>query len=99
MVRRSDEHDGRPLYAEVVRRARKAGLAGATVTVAIDGFMHPGDERRRTWLRVGRNAPAVITIVDVEPRIRSFLTDLDDVLDDALALLEEVRVPPLPDTR
>ncbi|GAA4629840.1 hypothetical protein GCM10023196_052820 [Actinoallomurus vinaceus] len=69
------------------------------MTVAIDGFMHPGDERRRTWLRVGRNAPAVITIVDVEPRIRSFLTDLDDVLDDALALLEEVRVPPLPDTR
>jgi PII-like signaling protein len=69
------------------------------VTAAIDGFTHPGDERRRTWLRVGRNAPAVITIVDVEPRVRSFLTDLDDVLDDAVALLEEVQVRPLPDTR
>jgi len=37
-VGESDHYHHRPLYAEVVHRAHKAGLAGASVLRGVEGF-------------------------------------------------------------
>ena len=82
----------RPRCNEIVRRARKAGLAGATVFHGVKGFgassrIHTGQVRR---LRDER--PVRIEMVDAADRIRAFLPELDELVGHGLAILEPVAV-------
>lgn len=84
----------RPAYAEIVHRARKQGLAGASVFHGVEGF---GTDRRihhERPVRLAGHGPCAVVLVDDEQRLRAFLLGLSDVLEHTAgsAVLDRVRV-------
>jgi PII-like signaling protein len=88
----SDTWRHRPLYTEIVHRAHKTGLAGATVIRGIEGFGATSRIHTSHLFRLSSDLPLLIVIVDAEERIRGFLPQLDELEISGLALLEEVDV-------
>jgi PII-like signaling protein len=85
---------GRPLYEEIVERARRERLAGATVLAGTSGYFgrgpilgdHPGA------LAVER--PVIVEIVDDPVALERFLDGVEPLLRDqpAVVTLERARV-------
>jgi hypothetical protein len=82
----------RPLYHEIVHRAHAAGLAGATVLRGIEGFGASSAIHTSRILSLADDLPAVIIIVDAEPKVRDFLPQLDDLVEEGMVILDEVDV-------
>jgi uncharacterized protein len=82
----------RPLYKEIVLKAREVHLAGATVLRGPMGFGHSTRLRSTKILDVHENLPLVIEIVDTEDKIRAFLPILDTMMPGGLVTLEKVQV-------
>ncbi|MEU4669672.1 DUF190 domain-containing protein [Amycolatopsis sp. NPDC023774] len=80
----------KPLSAEIVHRAHDAGLAGATVIRGIEGYGATSRIHTQHAFRLGDDLPLLITIADVEERIRAFLPQLDDLDMSGLVTLDEV---------
>jgi PII-like signaling protein len=91
-VGESDTWRGRPLYEEIVRRAREEGLAGATVLRGIAGFGAHSRIHTSRILRLSEDLPVVIEIVDEAERIEAVLPTLDELIREGLITLERVRV-------
>ena len=87
-----DHYRGKPLYEQIVLKAREMNLAGATVTRGIMGF--GADSRLHTskFLRLSEDLPIVIELVDKEERLLSLIPFLDEVVEEGLITLEKVRV-------
>jgi PII-like signaling protein len=85
-----DKHGHRPLYEVIVEKARKRGLAGATVLRAIMGFGASRQVHTAKILRLSEDVPVVIEIVDKPERIEAFLPDIGDMLKKGLVTLETV---------
>jgi uncharacterized protein len=88
----SDRYDGRPLTAEIVRRARRAGLAGATVLRGLEGFGASQVVRTARLVARSDDLPVVVVLVDTHERIEAFLPVLDELLDSGLVTSEELDV-------
>jgi PII-like signaling protein len=88
---RQERVGGRPAYLAVVDCLRRAGVAGATVMLGVDGTAHGVRERARF---LGRNAevPLMIIAVGDGDRIERALPELGALLERPLATLERVRV-------
>lgn len=82
----------KPLYAEIVHRAHKQGLAGATVIRGIESYGASSRIHTTHLLRLSEDLPLLILIVDAEDRIRQFLPALDDLAISGLVILDEVDV-------
>lgn len=82
----------KPLYHEIVHRAHQAGLAGATVLRGIEGFGAASAIHTSRILSLAEDLPAVIIIVDAEPKIREFLPQLDELVSEGMVILDEVDV-------
>lgn len=82
----------RPLYHEVVRRAREAGLAGASVLRGIEGYGASSLIHTSRLLSLSQDLPVAVVIVDEEQRVRDFLPHLDELIDEGLVTLDEVEV-------
>lgn len=82
-------HHG-PLYAEIVHRAHKAGLAGATVVRGIEGFGRSRQLHTTRLLSLYEDLPCQIIIVDTPERIDAFLPTLDELIDQGLVVLDDV---------
>jgi uncharacterized protein len=80
----------RPLYAEIVRRAQHAGLAGATVVSGIEGYGRGDRIHTDRILSLCEDLPVQVIIVDDEDRIRSFLPQLEELGFDGLVLVDDV---------
>lgn len=91
-VGESDLWHHKPLYAEIVHRAHKAGLAGATVVRGIEGFGANSRIHAPRLFRLSEDLPMLIVIVDAEERVRAFLPQLDELDIGGLVLLDEVEV-------
>jgi PII-like signaling protein len=91
----SDTWHHRPLYSEIVHRAHRAGLAGASVFRGIEGFGSSSLVHTVRLLSVGEDLPVAVVIVDEAARIRAFLPELTELADPAElgpVTLEEVEV-------
>jgi uncharacterized protein len=88
----SDRHEGKPLYEQIVLKARELNLAGATVTRGVMGF--GADSRMHTAkiLRLSEDMPMVIELVDTEEKLNLLLPFLDETVEEGLITLEKVRV-------
>jgi PII-like signaling protein len=82
----------KPLYHEIVRRAREAGLAGATVLRGCEGFGTSSLVHTDRLLDLAEDLPVTIVIVDAEDRVRAFLSQLDELVEEGMVLLDEVEV-------
>jgi uncharacterized protein len=67
------------LYEVIVEKARKRGLAGATVLRGVMGLDSTGEIHSGKILPIGENLPVVIEIVDTAGQIESFLPFLGDL--------------------
>jgi PII-like signaling protein len=88
----SDHWQHRPVYAEVVRRAHKAGLAGATAVQGIEGYGANSRIHTTHLFRLSEDRSMVVVIVDAAEKIRAFLPQLDELAIDGLVMLDEVDV-------
>ncbi|MFI6153899.1 DUF190 domain-containing protein [Kitasatospora sp. NPDC051170] len=92
LVGESDTWHHRPLYDEIVHRARAAGLAGASVFRGIEGFGASSVVHTSRLLSLSEDLPVAVVIVDGEERVRAFLPQLDGLVAQGLVTLERCEV-------
>jgi len=92
MIGESDRWHHHSLYSEIVHRAHRAGLAGATVLRGIESFGATSRVHTARLLSLSEDLPIVIVIVDQEQRLRDFLPHLDELVSGGLVILEPVEV-------
>jgi PII-like signaling protein len=88
----SDKSGHRPLYEEIVLRAREAGLAGATVLRGVMGFGKNSILHTAKILRLSEDLPMVVEIVDSLEKVEAFVPTLDALIKDGLVTIEKIRV-------
>jgi PII-like signaling protein len=82
----------KPLYHEIVHRAHRTGLAGASVLRGIEGFGASSRVHTTRLLSLSQDLPIAIVIVDEEDRIRAFLPQLDELVAEGLVIIDPVEV-------
>lgn len=87
-----DKFGGLPLYEAVVLKAREMHLGGATVLRGPVGFGHSSRIHTTKLLRLSRDLPMVVEIVDSQEKIDAFLPMLDEMMSSGLVTLEKVQV-------
>ncbi|MFR9730971.1 DUF190 domain-containing protein [Saccharopolyspora sp. MS10] len=85
-----DRYHHHPLHHEIVKRARDAGLAGATVLRGVEGYGASSRVHTTRLLDLAEDLPVLIVVVDVEERVRAFLPELDGLITDGAVVLDEV---------
>jgi uncharacterized protein len=91
-----DKVGHKPLYEVIVRCAKDAGLAGATVTRAVEGFGADSIIHKAKLLELSEDLPFVIEIVDSEEKVRDFLETVDELFEKSnsggLITMEKVEI-------
>lgn len=91
-----DKVEHKPLYEALVHRAKAAGLAGATVLRAVEGFGAESIIHKAKLLELSEDLPFVIEIVDSDEKITAFLKIVDELFEAAncggLVTLERVQI-------
>ncbi|MEU3253426.1 DUF190 domain-containing protein [Streptomyces sp. NPDC006997] len=82
----------RPLYSEIVHRAREAGLAGASVFRGVEGFGASSLIHTSRLLSLSEDLPVAVVIIDTEERVRAFLPRLDELVTEGLVTLDACEV-------
>jgi PII-like signaling protein len=88
----NDQHEHKPLYTEIVHRAHRAGLAGATVFRGFEGYGASNAIHTTRILSLSADLPIVITIVDTSEVIEGFLPQLDELITEGLVVREKVDI-------
>ena len=91
-VGESDQWHHRPLYTEIVHRAHRAVIAGATVLRGIEGFGASSRVHTSRLVSLSTDLPVAVIIVDVPERIEAFLTQLDKIVVEGMVIRDEVDV-------
>jgi len=95
-VGESDKLGHLPLYEAIVKQARDADLAGATVLKAVLGFGATARIRTHKILDLSSDMSLVIEIVDEEDKITAFQNTLSRIFEEAgcggLVTLENIRI-------
>lgn len=79
----SDRIKGKPVYEEIVIKAREAGLAGATVSKGIMGFGANSKIHTTKILAMSEDLPLIIEIVDKLEIIEKFIPAVNDIFEKA----------------
>ena len=88
----SDRVGHTPLATEIVQRAHRAGLAGASVFRGVEGYGASNHIHTTRLLSLSDDLPVVVIIVDADERIRGFLEQLDELITEGLVILDDVEV-------
>ena len=95
-VGESDKLGHLPLYEAIVRKARDADLAGATVLKGVMGFGASARIRTQKILDLSSDLPLLIEIVDEQGKVAEFQNTLSEMFEEAgcggLVTLENIRI-------
>jgi uncharacterized protein len=86
-----DVYRDKPLYEEIVREARAAGMAGATVTRGLLAF-GPGSQEYGILLRLSEDLPVIIEIIDSSEKIDKFLSIVDGMIGSGVVAIQPISV-------
>jgi PII-like signaling protein len=85
-------YDHQPLYAVLVRLARREGVAGATVFRGIEGFGQHRHLHTSRLVDVSDDLPMIVEFIDSAEVIERFLALLDGVIAHGTATLSPVNI-------
>jgi hypothetical protein len=88
----SDKYNRKPLYEEIIIKAKELGLAGATASRGIMGFGADSHMHSAKILRLSGDLPVIVEIVDSKENINKLLPFLDKVVQEGLITMEKVKV-------
>lgn len=88
----SDRHGHVPLSEAIVAKARREGLAGATVMHGSSGFGAGSRVHTSKILRLSQDLPVVIEIVDRAEKIERFVSSLDAMIGEGMVTVETVEM-------
>lgn len=91
-VSNAHTHKHRALSGEILHRAHRAGLAGATTLQGIAGFGHSSTVHTTPRWHLVDRTPVTVHLIDTTDRIRMFLPQLDDLADHCVIVCDEVDV-------
>jgi PII-like signaling protein len=75
--------EGRPLYAELIRRLREEGASGATALRGVWGFSGDHPPHGDRLFSLARRVPVVTTLVDTPEEIRRWFRIVDELTGEA----------------
>jgi len=87
-----DTYQHHSVALEIVHRAHRAGLAGATVFRGIEGFGASNHIHTTRLLSLSDDLPLCIVVVDRAEAIERFVGELDDLVEGGLVIVEDVEV-------
>jgi PII-like signaling protein len=88
MLRSTDHAHHHSLATELIARARKYGMRGATLLEAVEGQGPSGAVHRQHLFR--EDTPISLVIVDETAKIASFVDDNREVLGHSLVVVDDV---------
>ena len=88
----NDHYKHKPLYEQIVLKARELNLAGATVTRGILGFGADSRLHSAKILTLSEDLPIVIEIADTEENLNKLMPYLDETVTEGLVTLEKINV-------
>ncbi len=88
----SDVYRGKPVYEQIVLKARELKLSGATVVRGMMGFGAHSHMHSANVLSLSMDLPVVVEIVDKEENIEKLLPFLDKMLIEGLVTKESIHV-------
>jgi len=91
-IHESLRQGGKPLYEEILARARREGMAGATIFRGIEGYGVHRHLHSTRLLDVSDDLPVLIEIVDRPERIARFLDAIAPLIPHGTATLNPVTV-------
>ncbi|MFI1098137.1 DUF190 domain-containing protein [Streptomyces sp. NPDC020917] len=92
LIGESDTWHHKPLFTEIVHRAHRAGLAGASVFHGVEGFGASSRIHTSRLLSLSEDLPVAVVVIDTEDRIRAFLPELDELVTEGLVVLDPCEV-------
>ena len=95
----NDAWHHKPVYTEIVHRAHRAGLAGASVFRGIEGYGSSGRIHTSRILSLSEDLPVAVVIIDTAENIGAFLPQLDELVTDGAIVLDDVHVHRHPGSR
>jgi len=87
-----DRYHHRPLSTEIVHRAHTAGLAGASVVRGCEGFGASSLIHTSRLVSLSEDLPVLVIIVDEPAKVRAFLPQLEELVQEGLVVVDEVEV-------
>ena len=88
----SDALKGKPLYEQIVLKARELNLAGATVIHGTMGFGAGSRIHAAKIVRLSEDLPIIVELVDTEEKLNSLIPYLDETVEEGLITMERVKV-------
>ena len=88
----SDSFKGKPLYEQIVLKARELNLAGATVIHGTMGFGAASRIHTAKIVRLSEDLPIIVELVDTEEKLESLMPFLDETVEEGLITMERVKV-------
>jgi PII-like signaling protein len=88
----ADHHGHTPLATEIVQRAHRAGLAGASVFRGVEGYGASNHIHTTRILSLSDDLPIAVIIIDTNERIQAFLSELDELITEGLVIIDDVEV-------
>ena len=87
-----DKIEGKPLWEEILTRAKAYGLAGATVFKGISGIGVKGEIHSFNVWSIAQKLPLVIEIIDEEEKVLGFLESVDEIIEEGMTTLNDIEV-------
>src|SRR5215813_11605538 len=86
----SDSWEGLPLYEAIILKARELNIAGATMLRGMMGYGAASRIHTAKILRLSEDLPVVV--VDSAEKIATLLPFIDEMVEEGLVTLEDIRV-------